>query len=413
MYGSDDKMRIGKFGESNGISIDTIRHYMDLGLIVPEKRGGHYFFDVRCQKELEMILELKAMGFSLHEIKIIFQYRNFGKFTDYEEDAYYQSLFMDKFLKIEQEIKMLEEVKGKLKVKLDQLSEKSTANKGSMMGIDFRTLDMLSCIKCGNPLTLQDGIIRSNHILDGYLRCNCGEGYSIESGILIVGKPYKSSGGPTLEENIFEYIHATEEIYLDHLDKGLHWSKRKLDQVNLQQKVLLELGTGVGFFLRTIYQDLPEDCLYIAVDHNLERQQFLKRTLERSGSKRKVLFICADFLEMPLRKHSVDILIDHSGTSNYSFEHEEFLLREVDELLKPGGFLLSSFIAFKNFSPKSKVDKKYRDNFTVQQIKKNLKGLGYLPLDERNSEPINKGGRYENFFVEGEEIFSYSFYGKR
>ena len=36
-------MKIGKFGELNNISIDTIRHYMDLGLIIPEKKGGHYF----------------------------------------------------------------------------------------------------------------------------------------------------------------------------------------------------------------------------------------------------------------------------------------------------------------------------------------------------------------------------------
>ena len=37
-----DIMKIGKFGEVNNLSIDTIRHYMDLSLIIPEK-GGHYF----------------------------------------------------------------------------------------------------------------------------------------------------------------------------------------------------------------------------------------------------------------------------------------------------------------------------------------------------------------------------------
>ena len=37
-----DIMKIGKFGEVNNLSIDTIRHYMDLSLIIPEKRG-HYF----------------------------------------------------------------------------------------------------------------------------------------------------------------------------------------------------------------------------------------------------------------------------------------------------------------------------------------------------------------------------------
>lgn len=36
-------MKIGKFGELNNISIDTIRHYMDLGLIIPEKGEGIIF----------------------------------------------------------------------------------------------------------------------------------------------------------------------------------------------------------------------------------------------------------------------------------------------------------------------------------------------------------------------------------
>ena len=38
-----DIMKIGKFGEVNNISIDTIRHYMDLSLIIPEKREAIIF----------------------------------------------------------------------------------------------------------------------------------------------------------------------------------------------------------------------------------------------------------------------------------------------------------------------------------------------------------------------------------
>lgn len=38
-----DIMKIGKFGEVNNISIDTIRHYMDLGLLIPERKEGIIF----------------------------------------------------------------------------------------------------------------------------------------------------------------------------------------------------------------------------------------------------------------------------------------------------------------------------------------------------------------------------------
>lgn len=405
-------MRIGKFGEVNKLSIDTIRHYMDLGLIVPEKKGGHYFFDEHCQNDLEIILEFKGMGFSLNEIKEIFLYKNFGELTDYEQDTYYQSLFMDKYKQVEQEINNLIKIKEKLKTKLDVLSAKS---KGSSwrMGIDLNVLDMLKCLKCSEKLILQDGIINRNQIMEGKLTCNCGEEYLVESGILKVGNSFQAASGPHHEEFVLEYIHVTDPTYLENIRKVGEWLRRKLGQLSLNDKVVLELGSGVGFFLRNIFRELPENCLYIAVDRNLERHRFLKGVLERSGVKRNILFICADFLDIPIQEYSVDIVMDHSGTSNYSFEHEEFLLREVDSLFKPDCYLLGSFIAFKNFSAKSKIEARFRDNFIAKRIKENINTLNYISIEERTSEYIDRGGKYENFFVQGEEIYSYSFFGKR
>ena len=406
------KVKIGKFGEVNKLSINTIRHYMDLGLIVPEKKGGHYFFDESCQNDLEIILEFKGMGFSLNEIKQFFLYKNFGKFTDYENDTYYQSLFMDKYKQVEQEINNLVEIKDNLKVKLDEILAES---KGSslMMGIDLKVLDLLKCLRCSEKLILQDGIIHRNQIMEGKLICDCGEEYLVESGILKIGNAFQATSGPHLEEFVLEYIHETDPAYLENMKKVGEWSMRKLGQLDLNNKVLLELGSGVGFFLRNVFRELPENCLYIAVDRNLERHRFLKGVLERTGLNRNMLFICADFLHIPIQDYSVDVVIDHSGTSNYSFEHEEFLLHEVDYLFKPNCYILGSYIAFKNFSTKSKIGARFRDNFIARKIRRNITDLKYIPLEERTSEYIDRGGKYENFFVQGEEIYSYSFLGKR
>lgn len=404
-----DRVRIGKFGERNGLSIDTIRHYMDLGLIVPEKKGGHYFFDERCQKDLELILDFKRMGFQLNEIKAIFLYESFSKLTDYEKGTYYQSLFMNKYEKIEKDIKYLIEIKERLKITLDDLSTKP-AVPSEVMGVDLKALDILQCLKCGERPILQDGVIHRNQVIEGKLTCNCGEEYVIQSGILIAGKPFQVSTEFVVEE----YILETDPAYLENIHKVAEWSKRKLVQLDLNNKVLLELGSGVGFFLRNVYQELTGNCLYIAVDRNLERHQFLKGVLEQAGLKRNILFICADFLHIPIQGSSVDIVIDQSGTSNYSFEHEEFLLRELDSLFKSDSYLLGSFIAFKNFSAKSKIEVRLRENFLSKKIKENINSLYYIPLNERTSESIDRGGgRYENFLVQGEEVYFYSFFGKR
>jgi DNA-binding transcriptional MerR regulator/ubiquinone/menaquinone biosynthesis C-methylase UbiE len=405
-------MRIGKFAAENQLSVDTIRHYIDLGLIVPEKKGGQYVFDMRCQDDLSFVLELKGMGFSLQEIKTVLLYRNIGHLEDYEENAYYQSIFIEKHQKLENEIAVLTEMKTKLGEKLEELAAKPSLE-SIASGLDIKVLDLLKCLKCGGGLSLEDARIQWNQIIEGSLTCGCGERYTIDSGILIVGKPHESISDHLFAENVGKYIQATDSGYLDNLHKGLQQGSRKIAELDLHQKVLLELGTGAGYLLRSIFQQLPEDCLYIAVDYNLKKHQFLKSLLERTGMKRNVLFICADFMQIPLRENIVDLLLDIAGTSNYSFEHEEFLLGEVNSLLKPSGHLLASFIVFNKFSPKSKITLKLRNNFTESKIRENILKLGYTVMEEMKTPPVQKGGQFEDFFVEGEEVYTFAFFGKR
>jgi SAM-dependent methyltransferase len=327
---------------------------------------------------------------------------------DYEVDSYFHSIFLDKYKQIEMEIDSLLNLKEKLKCKLEECKEESAA-KRLMMGIDLRVLPFLNCNKCSNGLTLQDGKIHNNQIIEGSLECNCGETYRIESGILIVGEPVRYH----VIDDLSNYIHSTDPTYLENLQNSLQWAKRKFVSIDLQNKVILELGSGVGFFLRSIAQELPEDCLYIAVDHNFDRHLFLKDLFERTGLKRNILFLCADFLSIPILKNSVDVVIDSSGTSNYSFNNEKFLLSEVESHFKSDSYLLSSFIVFKKFSSKGIITGNFRNNFIEQKIKQNVHLLNFHPIDEKISKYIEKGGQFENFFVEGEEIYTYLFFGKR
>ncbi|MGE7881743.1 MerR family transcriptional regulator [Bacillus sp. NPDC094077] len=405
-------MKISKFAEVNNVSVDTIRHYLELGLIIPEKRGGHYFFDEYCQKDIELILKYKWLGFSLNEIKELFLYKNLGKSIDYEKDTLYQSLFKVKYEKFEHEIKTLEERKDKLKETLNNLS---TANEisNSVLGVDLKVLNLFTCFKCSGNLTLEDGIINKNQIIEGKLICNCGEEYSITSGILTAGKLFKAYERTSLEDSISNYIHETDTTFLENIQRGGEWAKRKLIQLNLNDKILLDLGSGLGFFLRNIYEELPEDCLYIAVDRDLNKLLFLKDVIERRNPKRNILFICADFLNIPIQNYSVDIVIDQSGSSNYCFEHEDFLLYELNPLFKPDCYLLSSFILFNKFSINSQITPRFRDNFTFSKVKGEIQKLQFHSIDERTSKYLERGGKYENFFVQGEEIYTYSFFGKR
>ncbi|MGG0120045.1 MerR family transcriptional regulator [Bacillus paranthracis] len=405
-------MKIGKFGEVNNLSIDTIRHYMDLNLIIPEKKGGHYFFDEYCQTDLELIIHYKDLGFSLNEIKELFFYKNLAKSMNYEKDTFYQSLFKLKYDKMEQEIELLEKKRDKLKGVLhDLLLTNETSN--TIIGIDLSIIHLLTCSKCRQKLILQDGIINNNQITEGKLICNCGEEYIITSGIITAGKSFKANERTSLEDTISDYIHETDNAYLENMLKEGEWAKKKLIHLDLNNKLILDIGSGLGFFLRSIYEELPEDCLYIAVDRDFNKLLFLKDVLARKNPRRNILFICADFLNIPIQNRSVDIVIDHSGTSNYSFEHADFLLHELNPLFKSNCYLLSLFILFKNFSLNSQITNNFRANFTLSKIKKELQNLQFQSIDESTSNYLKRGGKYEDFFVQGEEIYTYSFFGKR
>jgi len=405
-------MKIGKFAEENNISIETIRHYMDLGLIIPEKRGGHYDFDERCLKDLQEILLFKKMGFTLSEIKALFMYKRLGKLTPYQEEEYYIEWFKNKYKHISMQLEELTEMKKKLKNNLKELAAKET-KKSFTMGVNIKILPLLVCPNCKEELTLFDGQIDNNQIINGRLQCNCGTDYVIEDGIILGNNRLKEGQNIFQENYLGQYINETNPEYVENIYKGLEWSYKKLQIKSLNNKVILDLGSGMGFMLRHIYNDLSDDVLYVAIDYDLGRHKFLKNMLEKSDAQKNILFICEDFLQVPLKDRSVDVLIDATGTSNYSFEHEDFALTLIDHYVKDKAVLIGSYILFKKFSMNSLIKEQYRKNFMINQIQNEISKLKFKVIDEKISNILSYAGMHENYFTEDEKVYTYIFYGER
>src|SRR3954454_19789939 len=62
---------ITQLAEDFGVTLRTIRHYEDVGLITPERRGTARVFHTRDRIRLQLILRGKRLGFSLPEIRTI------------------------------------------------------------------------------------------------------------------------------------------------------------------------------------------------------------------------------------------------------------------------------------------------------------------------------------------------------
>lgn len=62
---------IAEIAEEFGITHRTVRHYEDLGLVTPERRGTARVFHRRDRTRLALILRGKRLGFPLEEIRTI------------------------------------------------------------------------------------------------------------------------------------------------------------------------------------------------------------------------------------------------------------------------------------------------------------------------------------------------------
>lgn len=67
-------MRIGELARNAGVSRDTIRHYVEIGLLIPQRDpgNGYQLFDAGAVQRLRFIRMARALGFQLDEVRHIF-----------------------------------------------------------------------------------------------------------------------------------------------------------------------------------------------------------------------------------------------------------------------------------------------------------------------------------------------------
>jgi DNA-binding transcriptional MerR regulator len=62
---------ITELAEEFGVTLRTLRHYEDVGLLTPERRGSRRVFHPRDRIRLQLVLRGRRLGFSLPEIRTI------------------------------------------------------------------------------------------------------------------------------------------------------------------------------------------------------------------------------------------------------------------------------------------------------------------------------------------------------
>ena len=71
-------LQIGDVAERVGLSLRTVRYYEEQGLLTPETRtsGGFRLFSEEQVRRLELIKQMKPIGFSIHEMRELLDARD-------------------------------------------------------------------------------------------------------------------------------------------------------------------------------------------------------------------------------------------------------------------------------------------------------------------------------------------------
>ncbi len=405
-------MKIGEFAIENKTTIDTIRHYMNLSLVTPDKKGSFYEFDESCQNDYNSVIALKQIGFSLAEIQTLIIFERIGRHTGYSRRETYRAFFENKMNWIDKELERLQDMKSKLQSTVDSMPDKSICNQDKA-GVPLNVLPLLYCSECQSSYVLSEGHIENGGIISGELQCACSETLQIEDGILF-GKGFLDPESCADFDDSFveDYVQTTHIDYLKNLHLSLQWARNNYHFPKSENGVILELGSGRGFFLRNMIDMFPKQSIYIAVDYNPNAHKWLKKSLADVVGEKRILYLCCDFRRIPLKPKTIDTLVDATGSSNYAFDNSDFLLDSLIPLLKEDAILHGQYLVFKNFALNTMIPDTSRKWFKKNELKSHIQNLGFKQLKEHETSPISEGGPKESFFVKGEKIYNYLYIGR-
>jgi len=410
-------MKIGEFANKYNVSQDTIRYYIKQKMLLPQKKNGQYNFCNICEEDMQNILELKTCHFSIKEIKKILFYMRVSKLDINMKDAFLKELMEQRAKEVRDEIEELLLVEEKIEKQINKLNNSNQKIKISKLGVPISFISNMCCPKCKKEYKIFSSSIVENNIIEGELVCECDK-LIIEDGI-IISKTCPKFDGKIIE--FAEYVKETNVEYFNILYSMSFDLKDKIDFSKYSNKILLELGTGFGLFIRAVYEDLPKNSTYICVDYNYKYIKKLKNIFEKISISNNIIFLNCRFEELPLKENTVDCLFDYAGRTNYYFHKYEYkekfnkcFFKMIDNVLKRECDYFGTHYLVKTKVKQEILSEDQMNMFNREYIKKELENLDFKILYSKKSEEMPMGGKYERVhFDKDDKVEMYNIFSVR
>ena len=411
------KMKISELAKACSISKDTIRYYISLGLLSPQRKNKQHVFLEKDVDDLLYIEKLKGCQFNLHEIEVVMRLRRTSNWVEPGAFKEFSLLLKEKRSELSSKIMQIQASVNMIDQELLDLFSKSEVLSRSKTGVPLRALPYLRCPRCGGLLQLKQANIFGKYVQSGGLACQCGYGARIEKGIVDTGNRYLNPyDSPDVNRDLYRTL-CSGLLRMYQLCSG--YIGEQLAGIPLTGKVVAEANVNGYFFLYNHFAKMPQDCLYIVADKYPQTVAMYKDLIERLGLDLDILYIADADLDWPLRKNCVDVCLDFFSSTEYQFYHENSFLHDVEPFLADKAAVIGSYIDLPpSAQTRRRVKAKYPESssriYTFSAILQELQRQNFSVASRDMGAILKTQNRFSfECHVNGEEMRFYVFRGDK
>lgn len=402
-------MKISEFSKKYNIPVDTIRYYIDSSLLTPQKVHNRYVFDEITENQMKQILELKDLKFTISEISKILSIERINQIMTKRKRNYFEKFFNEKYHELNTEREKIEKAMSVLNNKLEDLKKLEIQNE-TKFGFPIKFINLLSCPKCGNNLSLNADKIENNQIFTGELTCDCGYYTEIDDGILVLEGADKNSKHEDLEKEIEDFYNKdSTPKFTSAFYRSLEWINKKIRENLNEDEIILELSTASGF-IPYFFQKNDIKNVYIINQKYLAFTKFLKNNLAiQNINLDNVIFTTGSMMQLPLKENIVDIVVDIFATGNVLAGTSNLPAKAVKPYMKDNSLFYSLDVYVDEFAKSLKnFEKEERKFFTIKSKDNLYKNAEFEKVTSNMIDVLTETGAHATVHITGDNFYIFT-----
>ncbi len=406
-------MLISKFANKFNVRPDTIRYYMELGLLLPKKEDHYYTFDASCVEEMEWIQELKEFRFTLQEIGKVLAIKRVTSLSHQEDINFFIQMLEEKKKLLLQEVESIGMACDAIDRKMASI-HLSRTKKATSNGMPFPFLSVLYCPQCQELLEIMEAKTKGQQIFEGKLYCpTCAYEATIHEGIIITKHLNQHSFNSFYIYDI-EMLKRVQSSFISLSEKASIQVKQMLVQQPLTGKIILETNVDTYVFLDKYLADLATDASYIFTGSTLPMLKMLKEKIERKNPALPVLYVLNSGMDLPFKHGIIDFFIDSYSFNEYALFHQTLPMERLLPYLHATTTLIGCYFQYvKEAKTLSAMRKLHPDahpnNLMTNFIRENMDYGRFELLRKIHIGKTTDPGQYIKYHIPGEVADFYSY----